>query len=353
MIPSELLGRLAAVLRADPRQLLTAEPASPTLEIPWAVGEKLSAVVEANLVAGRTLARVGEMPLDLKLPFPVKPGERLSLTLVSRQPNLVFALTGPEHAVPQPVQVSTAGQRIGELVNQLAHEQSAQPETAQTAGVAKPLLAQPTLDVGKLALALKQGVSESGLFYESHQAQWVQGERPREALLREPQGKLTPLHQTPVAQAESLITQAEKFPPQVSSTTSDVSTSKVIGDVVRAEAVTQVQQQLHALDARQVVWQGQPWPGLPMQWRIDDPPQRDAQSTAEMTWNTSLNLLLPQLGGVRAHLALTGNQVHVRIDVDAAVARDRLTRQGRELLLGLGNAGLVLGHLSVNVDDTS
>ncbi|MBR8132103.1 flagellar hook-length control protein FliK [Burkholderia ambifaria] len=45
--------------------------------------------------------------------------------------------------------------------------------------------------VAALRAALAQAVSESGLFYESHLAQWLAGQRPLAALMREPQARLT------------------------------------------------------------------------------------------------------------------------------------------------------------------
>ncbi|AZQ52574.1 flagellar hook-length control protein FliK [Burkholderia cenocepacia] len=50
-----------------------------------------------------------------------------------------------------------------------------------------------------LRAALAQAVSESGLFYESHLAQWLAGQRPLAALLREPQARLA----TALAPADS------------------------------------------------------------------------------------------------------------------------------------------------------
>ncbi|KWF25782.1 flagellar hook-length control protein FliK [Burkholderia pseudomultivorans] len=47
-----------------------------------------------------------------------------------------------------------------------------------------------TLPAAALRAALAQAVSESGLFYESHLAQWLAGQRPLAALLREPQARL-------------------------------------------------------------------------------------------------------------------------------------------------------------------
>ncbi|MGU7769777.1 flagellar hook-length control protein FliK [Burkholderia sp. MR1-5-21] len=45
--------------------------------------------------------------------------------------------------------------------------------------------------VATLRASLAQAVGESGLFYESHLAQWLAGQRPLAALLREPQARLT------------------------------------------------------------------------------------------------------------------------------------------------------------------
>ncbi|PCE31290.1 flagellar hook-length control protein FliK, partial [Burkholderia ubonensis subsp. mesacidophila] len=50
--------------------------------------------------------------------------------------------------------------------------------------------ASATPPVVALRAALAQAVSESGLFYESHLAQWLAGQRPLAALAREPQARL-------------------------------------------------------------------------------------------------------------------------------------------------------------------
>ncbi|KWI57334.1 ribonuclease E [Burkholderia pseudomultivorans] len=50
--------------------------------------------------------------------------------------------------------------------------------------------ATPPPPATALRAALAQAVSESGLFYESHLAQWLAGQRPLAALLREPQARL-------------------------------------------------------------------------------------------------------------------------------------------------------------------
>jgi hypothetical protein len=59
---------------------------------------------------------------------------------------------------------------------------------AADVAAARALAAAPP--VAALRAALAQAVSESGLFYESHLAQWLAGQRPLDALLREPQARL-------------------------------------------------------------------------------------------------------------------------------------------------------------------
>ncbi|CAE6777232.1 flagellar hook-length control protein FliK [Paraburkholderia nemoris] len=71
---------------------------------------------------------------------------------------------------------------------------SANPNTAATAGAAGTAatanVAAAQVPVAALAAALEQTVGDSGLFYESHLAQWLAGQRPPAALATEAQNKL-------------------------------------------------------------------------------------------------------------------------------------------------------------------
>jgi hypothetical protein len=73
---------------------------------------------------------------------------------------------------------------------------SANPNTAGTAATANVAAAQ--VPVAALAAALEQTVGESGLFYESHLAQWLAGQRPPAALAGEAQNKLVAAAQLPL-----------------------------------------------------------------------------------------------------------------------------------------------------------
>ncbi|MBN3801001.1 flagellar hook-length control protein FliK, partial [Burkholderia sp. Ac-20392] len=67
---------------------------------------------------------------------------------------------------------------------------SSTPASAAASSAAAAREAAATLPVAALRAALAQAVSESGLFYESHLAQWLAGQRPLAALMREPQARL-------------------------------------------------------------------------------------------------------------------------------------------------------------------
>ncbi|AOJ75684.1 flagellar hook-length control protein FliK [Burkholderia ubonensis] len=68
---------------------------------------------------------------------------------------------------------------------------SSTPSAATAANAAAAVRDTPAAPpTAALRAALAQAVSESGLFYESHLAQWLAGQRPLAALAREPQARL-------------------------------------------------------------------------------------------------------------------------------------------------------------------
>ncbi|MDG0026802.1 flagellar hook-length control protein FliK [Trinickia sp. Y13] len=67
---------------------------------------------------------------------------------------------------------------------------SASGQTGAATGATGVGAAATAMPVDALAAALEQTVNESGLFYESHLAQWLSGDYSAEALAREPQTRL-------------------------------------------------------------------------------------------------------------------------------------------------------------------
>ncbi|OXI32613.1 flagellar hook-length control protein FliK [Burkholderia sp. AU16741] len=192
--------------------------------------------------------------------------------------------------------------------------------------------------VAALRAALAQTVSESGLFYESHLAQWLAGQRPLAALMREPQARLAtalapadpaavpheptdvldellaqrppPLPAAarasapPPAQGGAPARDPGQAPPaatrpgaslppdtadplaahadtrwtparaELAAASSDLQAQPLA--TVHPAAVPLVRQQLDALATDQFRWTGEAWPGARLDWTIepDDPGHR-------------------------------------------------------------------------------
>jgi Flagellar hook-length control protein FliK len=178
---------------------------------------------------------------------------------------------------------------------------------------AMPILASPPDNPAELAKGLQSALVRSGLFYESHQAQWVAGARPLEELMHEPQALL-----------------------------------KRTADPVHPQATALVQQQLETLDTRQIVWAGQVWPDQPLEWRIEEEPPHDhAPDEAPASWKTSLRLTLPQLGAMTATLSLYGNDVRLTLSAAGSDAQSTLRAAEPALRTALDRAGLTLLGMSI------
>ena len=111
-----------------------------------------------------------------------------------------------------------------------------------------------------------------------------------------------------------------------------------------------VQQQLDMLGTRQVIWQGQAWPGQDMEWAIEEDAHRavDAEQTA--TWRTRLHLNFPMLGGVTAHLALVGKGLKIDFAVEQGASAQLLRGQTPSLTQAMENSGLQVTGLTVRQD---
>ena len=200
---------------------------------------------------------------------------------------------------------------------------------AHGADAAANIVAAP-LPVAELAAALRRTVDESGLFYESHLAQWLSGQRPVESLAGEPQNRLadaasqTPLDlshdadesnawaqgrpsgNTGAAAFAAAVAAARGTPegPQTQSarfTTFDLATHDIIDTPDQPTQSTQnpapahaagiddasarqqqsmaaalhpatiplVRQQLDLLATGQFRWTGEAWPGARLDWTIE------------------------------------------------------------------------------------
>lgn len=110
-----------------------------------------------------------------------------------------------------------------------------------------------------------------------------------------------------------------------------------------------VRQQLDVLANQALTWQGEAWPGTPMEWEVERDPYGGDPESAVSTWATRLKLDLPRLGLVDARLNLAGDQIVLQLVAPHSAAE--INDSSDQLRSRLLAAGLTLSHLVVNVVD--
>jgi hypothetical protein len=363
------------MLPRDTVSLTPVAPARPTLPVgdprqqaftralAGLVGQSLAADVMTKLPDGSFVVRINDMAARMPLPAGAQVGTQVPLTLVALTPRPTFQLqTGlgapafaeagpalPEGAGPQSAplaylegkdaaaltrtafllagtralaqlpgggldganaSISAAGKLLGDVI---AAAQKADAQASAAVG-RTPLLGAPSGDADAIARALQDGLAKSGLFYESHVAEWAEGARPRADLAAEPQ--------------------ARGMPPPL-----DPATAQLIN------------LQLNAHEQGRVAWQGQLWPGRDMHWEVE----RDASGRHDgddgegaATWQSSLRLRFGALGEVAARVVLSGDQLHIRLDAPDAGIKGVLDAHRARLAQALDAAGTPLSTLAIH-----
>ena len=309
------------------------------------------AQVAARLADGTFRVLIDGKALKLALPDDVKAGDILQLRVVGRGNDSASSGTADASSVGRGF--STAGQLVAELAKQPT---TAPPRQSQ------PVVAEPPDSPESLAAPLARAVERSGLFYESHQARWVNGEFPLERLLEEPQA------QAGKPQSVSVPTQITDSDPDIAPSSSqqapprsdervgaenlkansvqdprDIEKKPVDrgNELLARETVPFVRQQLDTLETRHLTWLGEIWPGQPMRWQIgEEPEEEDRPTSAEHEWDSRFALDLPALGNVGAELALAGNRLRIRLSAQDESTVALMRDHSSELTRALEAAGI-------------
>lgn len=367
MIHNDIQAQLQLLIKTSAPPLIEVAD-SPISTTQWTPGQRVPAFVLASLPNGRFQAQVGDQLLDLNLPRNTQPGETVELTYVGSNPRPTFTLTQDlAKTLPGNSQVglSDAAKFLGSLIEK-GSSQSTESNAAMVGGAkAVPVLEGAPTSTVNLALALKDAVSKSGLFYESHQAEWAAGERSLAAIKQEPQAQLPQLNQTQQVQEKS-VSSAPLSQPNISLpndkevglgvtnpsvTNSNQSELNTNNTIVHPQATNIVRQQLDVLDTRQIVWQGQVWPGQEMKWEIEQEQDNNGHANDQdiKLWQTKLNLQLPNMGGLKAKLAFVNGGIKLDIAADGASSADLMKSRQAALVsrfdaLGLPIIGLNIDH---------
>jgi hypothetical protein len=354
MIPNDVLTQLQSLIRTSAPPLL--EVSEHPTEMPqWVPGQKLTATVLATLPNGRFQVLVSDMFLDMNLPKNTQPGQNIELTFISGQPRLTFALSKDLElaAQSQPnVKLSDTARFLGGLLEKLSTMKS--EESAPMAKMA-PLIAGEPVNTKELAQVLHGAISKSGLFYESHQAQWVAGQRPLSELLQEPQGRLSTGPMISKEAGGQMVhlghnTQDNPKVPVGNENLQHLATKPggTMEEKVHPQTFPLVQQQIETLDTRQMVWQGQIWPQQSMRWEIEERAARESEGEEFPVWQTRLRLQMPNLGDVTAILAFAPQGIKIDIDVAEDTTGILMRASQPELGQAFDRAGLKLTGMVVH-----
>lgn len=295
--------------------------------------DKLETLLDLNAAAAKTAPTAGpQEPVN-----PLSGTESVKAHLAPPKEDAAAVTKAPAGTAPAPPPASATTRLSADaaLISALLAETSGKPRPAM-AGIdvstAPPELA---------ARALLRSLSSSGLFYEAHLEEWVNGERTLDSLRAEPQNRFIPVpaRTGPLPQPLPLPAQEAADAPDAQSGTQPGATSH---GAVPEPLLSIVREQLDALDLRRVHWQGEVWPRQQAELEIAEErasPERAAQEAR--AWITTLRIELPQLGAIEARIAF--DAAGVRLSLRAAPATIETLRAHHDgFAAALAEAGIAL-----------
>lgn len=313
-----------------------------------AIGQSLTGLVK-SLAKGVALVEIAGQTVAMRLPHSAQPGDTLRLRFAGHTPQPVFLLEAPEAAAAgETPQLSSTARLLSALVQRLP-ERNALP----TLTPPLPLFEQPGAAPAEIALALRTALVRSGLFYESHLADWAVGLDSLDGLMQEPQNRLAaaqPEPQTRLAANEM----ARAASPQA--TLPEPGTSGEQKPLNPLLAL--LSQQLQVLESPQFAWRGELWPGQSLSWALrqeSDPEHGDTGTPrvddATRRWESRLDLTLPRLGKLTVHITLDARQAFsIRITPERPAVETLLQDNQARLLSQMSAAGCALQVFAVQHD---
>jgi len=294
------------------------------------IGQILTGLVKAQ-DKGISMVEIAGQTVAMRLPHPAGVGDTLSLRFAGHMPQAVFMLEPPGTAAGDGPQLSQTARMLSDIMQRVP-DRNALP-TLTPPG---PLLGQSTPQVAELALALRTALVRSGLFYESHLADWAVGQDSLDGLMQEPQNRLA------ASSAQALLNAAEATGPKTPNPMHALLT-----------------QQLQVLESPQFVWRGEVWPGQELEWHLrqETDPAQDHSATAgddeiPAGWESRLRLTLPQLGTLTVHIKLDAGQVFsIRMVPEQADVQPLLQQNQGRLIEQMAAAGCTLQALTVQHRD--
>lgn len=341
------------------------------------IGKELQATVDAMLDDGTFLVKVADTTARMVLPSGTRVGDTLDMVFVAREPRPTFLLMQQGSTTAS---LSTTARLIDHLL------QTADQEGAPAAIPGRAPLAALPAEAGNpktIATSLFHAIDASGLFYESHLHEWISGSRPLPDLAREPQAgfdrtssTLTPratdrgasaaaidpakfaaaLHE-PGGGARALLDLVRDAQPQATaSTVTDADIISRAPDELPAldrDSSRIINLQLNTLEHHQVRWQGELWPGQPMEWEVQEDKQEEgSQDPQQPSWTSTVRFELPHLGEISATVRLVGSRAHVQVSAASDDVAASLRQHSASLADALEAAGAPLDSFQVKRNES-
>ena len=315
--------KVIAVKPVTPVTSITAVADPGNTQYEFTPGHKYKALVEGRLPNGNSSVLISNKLFQMQLPENIHPGDKLELLFLTGNTRLKFALENTNHTL-LPKYSATISQ-TGRLLDVLI--QNADKTDIQSSANLTPILNNSSISKQELPALLQKAILQSGLFYESHLAKWVNGKNTLEKIQQEPQNTSNSLTNQP-------------------------STSAISTPPVSSQNLSLVQQQLMALETGQIVWRGEIWNGQHMEWSIseDEPGNRD-DHTISTRWKTKLTLTFPELGKITASITLNTQDIQIKLRAHKAETIQLLKNSQALLKQNMQTTGLAVNSFELNSDD--
>ncbi|SEA42503.1 flagellar hook-length control protein FliK [Variovorax sp. YR216] len=282
---------------------------------------------------GRTLAQMAQEPQARWS----GPGLAVALAAEAQpagaQPVAAGAsLPSPQAEAPQQVVAQGIAPAVDELAASTGKPAAAPAGQGSTAGVQEPKAAMAQPASGDAPLAVD---GESHPEAARVQAAYRWAEPP--ALMPEARPERAAAETVTVRHAGNTVTN---------------SLAPVANEMIHPQSIALVHQQLDLLATSVFRWSGEAWPGVPMQWSIEqETDEREAHAGGEEAvrpWSTTVSMHLPRLGVVDVRLSLVGAGVHARLNAADATTVARLQADGGALARRFDAIGLRLQDFQVS-----
>jgi len=256
--------------------------------------------------SGTAEVQIGDQVFGMKLESHFAPGDVLHFRFLGNNPNPTFLLLSAGENQAALENVILSGTSL--LIAQLQDEAQLQGQLSKAQSLLPPLLQHPE-NAQLTAAQLQNAIIMSGLFYESHLANFVKGKWSLADLKREPQNR------------------------------PNFNASQVVN------------KQLDALENQTIRWSGNIWPGQHLDWQLTYEQEESSSSHldggAEKAVMSVIELELPKLGKVKAHLTLRANALSVQISAEKPQTENLFSQEISELKNAFNTNGQELAALEV------